>query len=80
MIKFNQNFHSEISVFLCITIIILPISLFNLIYPSNHMMNLSIIVMMIILISGIAALPQTLFAEDNDELTKEDVARIDTTE
>lgn len=44
------------------------------------MMNLSIIVMMIVLIFGIAALPQTLFAEDNDELTKEDIARIDTTE
>ena len=43
-------------------------------------MNLSIIVMMIVLIFGIAALPQILFAEDIDELTKEDVARIDTTE
>ncbi|HJR47168.1 MAG TPA: hypothetical protein VJ799_03335 [Nitrososphaeraceae archaeon] len=43
-------------------------------------MNLSIIVMMIVLIFGIAALPQTLFAEDIDELTKEDVACIDTTE
>ena len=43
-------------------------------------MNLSIIVMMIVLIFGIAALPQTLFSEDIDELTKEDVARIDTTE
>ena len=37
------------------------------------MMNLSIVTIMMTIIFGIAVIPQTIFAEDNDELTEHDV-------